>query len=104
MYRSCRTWTQYGNHAKATPVPLARGKELKKVSVPVLTIQGSEDPLNSPPPGSHSHIVDLLPNGRLIEIDGLGHCLLKALLFRLANEIEKHVEQSNTGDACTSCC
>jgi len=94
------TWVQPGNHAMATPVPLARGKELRKVSVPALVIQGSEDPLNPPPHGKH--IADLLSNARLVEIDGLGHCLPKALLPRIADEIVKHAEQSHAGDARTS--
>lgn len=94
------TWAQPGNHAMATPVPLARGKELRKVSVPALVIQGFEDPLNPPPHGRH--IADLLPNGRLIEIDGLGHCLPKALLSRLADEIGNHAEQSHAADTRTS--
>lgn len=94
------TWVQPGNHAMATPISLSRGKELKRVQVPTLVIQGSEDPLNPPPHGKH--IVDLLPNGRLVEIYGLGHCLPKALLSRLAVEISNHAEQSHAGDARTS--
>ncbi len=94
------TWTQPGNHAMTTPVPLSRGRELRKVSVPALVIQGSEDPLNPPPHGKH--IANLLPNGRLVEIDGLGHCLPKALLPRIADEIAHHAEQSHVADAHTS--
>lgn len=94
------TWTQPGNHAMAKPVPLSRGKELSKVSVPTLVVQGSEDPLNPPPHGKH--IADLLPNGRCVEIGGLGHCLPKSLLSRIANEIVNHAEQSHAADARTS--
>ncbi|MFL1465337.1 alpha/beta fold hydrolase [Marinobacter sp. DUT-3] len=94
------TWTQPGNHAMTTPVPLSRGRELRKVSVPALVIQGSEDPLNPPPHGKH--IANLLPNGRLVEIDGLGHCLPKALLPRIADEIAHHAEHSHVADAHTS--
>lgn len=94
------TWTQPGNHAMTTPVPLSRGRELRKVSVPALVIQGSEDPLNPPPHGKH--IANLLSNGRLVEIDGLGHCLPKALLPRIADEIAHHAEQSHVADARTS--
>jgi 10-carbomethoxy-13-deoxycarminomycin esterase/esterase len=94
------TWAQPGNHAMATPVSLARGEELTKVSVPALVIQGSEDPLNPPPHGKH--IADLLLNGRLVEIDGLGHCLPKALLPRVADEIAHHAEQSYAADTRTS--
>lgn len=94
------TWAQPGNHAMATPVPLSRGRELSKVNVPTLVVQGSEDPLNPPPHGKH--IADLLPNGRLVEIDGLGHCLPKSLLSRIANEIVNHAEQSHAADARTS--
>ncbi|WP_201745135.1 alpha/beta fold hydrolase [Aidingimonas lacisalsi] len=82
------TWAQPGNHAMATPVSLRRGQELSKVGVPALVIQGSEDPLNPPPHGKH--IANLLPNGWLVEIDGLGHCLPKALLPRIADEIANH--------------
>ncbi|MGM0785248.1 MAG: alpha/beta fold hydrolase [Pseudomonadota bacterium] len=91
------TWAQPGNHAMATPVSLSRGKELKRVNVPTLVIQGSEDPLNPPPHGKH--IVDLLPNGRLVEIDGLGHCLPNGLLSQLADEIGNHAERSHTASA-----
>ncbi len=91
------TWKQPGNHAMATPVSLSRGEELGKVNVQTLVIQGSEDPLDPPPHGKH--IADLLPNSRLVEIDGLGHCLPKVLLPRLAEEIEHHVERSHAGDA-----
>lgn len=91
------TWIQPGNHALATPVPLSRGSELKGAHVPTLVIQGSEDPLNPPPHGKH--IADSLLNGRLVEIDGLGHCLPKALLSRLAEEIANHAEQSHAADA-----
>lgn len=94
------TWEQPGNHAMATPVSLSRGEELKRVQVPTLVVQGSEDPLNPPPHGKH--LADFLPNGRLVEIDGLGHCLPKALLSRLAVEISNHAEQSHAGDARTS--
>ncbi|MVF11316.1 alpha/beta hydrolase [Ketobacter sp. MCCC 1A13808] len=94
------TWAQPGNHAMATPVPLSRGVELRKVSVPALVIQGSEDPLNPPPHGKH--IADLLPNGHLVEMDGLGHCLPKALFPRIADEIAHHAEQSHAADARTS--
>lgn len=94
------TWAQPGNHSMATPVSLSRGSELKGVYVPTLVVQGSEDPLNPPPHGKH--IADLLPNCRLVEIDGLGHCLPKALLSRLANEIGNHAEQSHAADARTS--
>jgi len=94
------TWAQPGNHAMAAPVPLSRGRELNKVSIPVLVIQGSEDPLNPPPHGKH--IADLLPNGRLVEIDGLGHCLPKVLLPRVVDEIVSHAEQGHAADARTS--
>jgi pimeloyl-ACP methyl ester carboxylesterase len=91
------SWTQPGNHALATPVSFSRGEELRGVSIPTLVIQGSEDPLNPPPHGKH--IADLLPNARLIEIDGLGHCLPEVLLPRLADEIANHAEQSHAADA-----
>lgn len=89
------TWAQPGNHAMATPVVLARGQELRRARVPTLVIQGALDPLNPPPHGKH--IAELLPNSRLVGIDGLGHCLPKALLPRLADEIVCHVEQSLAG-------
>ncbi len=86
-------WAQPVNHAMATAVPLSRGRELGKVRVPALVIQGSEDPLNPPPHGKH--MADLLPNARLVEIEGLGHGLPKALLPRIGNEIVNHAEQSH---------
>lgn len=81
------TWLQPANHGMATPVALARGQELRQVRVPTLVIQGSEDPLNPPPHGKH--IADLLPHAHLVEIDGLGHCLPKALLSKIVDVIVK---------------
>lgn len=94
------TWVQPGNHALATPVLLERGQELRTVRVPTLVIQGTEDPLNPPPHGKH--IADLLPNARLIEIDGLGHSLPKVFLQRIADMVATHAEQSHAADARTS--
>ncbi|WP_136067827.1 alpha/beta fold hydrolase [Modicisalibacter radicis] len=91
------TWVQPGNHAMATPVSLSRGKELRRVHVPILVIQGSEDPLNPPPHGKH--IAGMLPNGQLVEIEGLGHCLPKALLPILADEISSHAVDARTSRA-----
>lgn len=88
------------NHALAKPVALARGEELRRVSVPTLVIQGTEDPLNPPPHGRH--IADLIPSARLVEIEGLGHALPGCFHQLIAQEIIRHAEQSHASDARTS--
>jgi len=73
---------------------------LRRVSVPTLVIQGTEDPLNPPPHGRH--IADLIPSARLVEIEGLGHALPGCFHQLIAQEIIRHAEQSHASDARTS--
>lgn len=87
------TWQQPGNHALAKPVALSRGTELGRVKVPTLVIQGLEDPLNPPPHGRH--LASLMGNGRLLEVEGMGHCLPKALLPDLIDAIVQHIQHSH---------
>lgn len=68
---------QPSNHARATPVSIKRGVELKQISVPVMVIQGGQDPLNPPPHGKH--ITDQIPNAKLVHIEALGHALPRSL-------------------------
>src|SRR5690554_5001870 len=91
------TWELPSNHAFAKPVPLERGKELRRIAVPTLVIQGTEDPLNPPPHGRH--IADLIPTARLVEVDGLGHALPGYFHRRIAEEIIRHAEQSHAAEA-----
>lgn len=90
------TWVQPGNHAMATPVPLARGEALRLARVPTLVIQGMLDPLNPPPHGRY--LADRMGNARLLEVAEMGHCLPAALLPRLVEEVAAHVARSQDQD------
>jgi len=83
------TNVQPSAHALATPVPLARGAELRGVTTPTLVIQGQRDPLNPPPHGRH--LAELIPGARLVEVPGLGHALPGAVHQTLARLILEHV-------------
>lgn len=80
------------NHGLAPPVALSRGAELAQVEVPVLVIQGGEDPLNPPPHGRH--LASLLANARLLEVPELGHSLPGSLHGRLVAAISAHMHGS----------
>ncbi len=84
------------NHARAQPVPLQRGAELSGVRVPVLVIQGGQDPLNPPPHGRH--IAALIPASTLVEIPELGHSLPSSLHQRVADCIVAHLLQHGVQD------
>jgi pimeloyl-ACP methyl ester carboxylesterase len=86
------THVQPSAHALATPFPIARGAELKRVTTPTLVIQGSMDPLNPPPHGRH--LADAIPHARLAEISGMGHALPTALHRILADLILDHTSSS----------
>lgn len=82
------TMVQPMNHARAAPIPIARGKELAGIRIPFLVIQGSQDPLNPPPHGRH--IAELIPSAKFVEIAELGHSLPSSLHAVIANEIAAH--------------
>lgn len=82
------TYVQPSNHARATPIPTQRGRELRNIRVPVLVIQGGQDPLNPPPHGEH--IAQQIPNAKLLEIEELGHSLPSSLHTQIANAISEH--------------
>ncbi len=75
-------------HALAAPIPLIRGDALKYVDIPTLVIQAMEDPLNPPPHGQH--LADLIPNSKLVEIEGLGHALPKSVFAELVSLLVSH--------------
>lgn len=84
------TMAQPVNHALAAPIPIARGKELSRVRIPFLVIQGSQDPLNPPPHGRH--IAELIPSSRFVEIAELGHSLPSSLHAVIVKEISAHAK------------
>lgn len=79
-------------HALATPVPLARGAELRGITTPTLVIQGPKDPLNPPPHGRH--LAESIPGARLVELPGMGHALPRAVHRPLADAILAHVRRT----------
>lgn len=83
------TFRQPVNHAFAKPIPLQRGAELSKVTLPVLVIQGGQDPLNPPPHGHH--IAELIPSAKLLEIPELGHSLPSSLHHKIVEVIVGHI-------------
>jgi 10-carbomethoxy-13-deoxycarminomycin esterase/esterase len=89
------TFRQPVNHARARPIPLQRGAELARVTLPVLVIQGGQDPLNPPPHGRH--IADLIPSARLLEIPELGHSLPGSLHPVVVAAIVAHITQHANG-------
>ncbi|QRK04870.1 alpha/beta fold hydrolase [Archangium violaceum] len=79
-------------HALATPVPLARGAELRGITTPTLVIQGGQDPLNPPPHGRH--LAQSIPGARLVELPDMGHALPSAIHRPLADAILDHTHRS----------
>lgn len=82
------TYSQPSNHALAKPVDTQRGVELKRVSTPVLVIQGGQDPLNPPPHGKH--LAEKIPGATLLEIAELGHSLPSSLHSKIVHHIANH--------------
>ena len=77
-------------HVRLGATPLPRGADdLRKAETPALVLQGSEDPFY--PLGFGRHLAALLPDVRLVELDGMGHCLPAALHTVLADAILDHV-------------
>ncbi len=78
-------------HAEPAPMDLTapqRGAELAAVTVPVLVIEGPEDPVHPPP--TATLLADALGRARLVTITGLGHALAPAVLLPLAEAILAH--------------
>ena len=70
----------------ASPI---RDEMLASVSVPALVMHGSADALIDPSAGRHT--AACLPNGRYVEIDGLGHDLPPGMWDRLVAEVAAFV-------------
>lgn len=88
------TFRQPTNHAFVKPIPLQRGKELPQINIPVLVIQGGQDPLNPPPHGRH--IAEQIPSARLVEIPELGHSLPSSLHQKIVECIVAHIAHGAT--------
>ena len=67
----------------------SRDGALAEVDTPTLVIHGSADTLITPSGGRHT--AEVIPGGRYIEIDGMGHDLPPALWARLADEVDAFI-------------
>ncbi|MFN3487533.1 MAG: alpha/beta fold hydrolase [Emticicia sp.] len=67
----------------------SRLKKLSQINAPTLVIHGTADPLVNP---KHAEIyAPLIPNAKLLMIEGMGHELPKGALEEILPEIIKHV-------------
>ncbi len=74
----------------------SRLKELHKIKVPTLIIHGTADPLV---PVKHAEIyAPLIPQAKLVLIEGMGHELPKAAMPEFMPEIINHLKQKSTID------
>ncbi|OBJ30515.1 MULTISPECIES: alpha/beta fold hydrolase [Mycolicibacter] len=55
-----------------TPPPASSDRAYERISVPTLVIEGAGDKLL--PPGWSAQIVDKIPGGRAVVVEGAGHC------------------------------
>jgi pimeloyl-ACP methyl ester carboxylesterase len=79
-------------HVRLGATPLPRGADdLRKAETPTLVLQGSEDPFY--PLGFGRHLAGLLPDARLLELDGMGHSIPAAMHPVLADAILDHVRR-----------
>lgn len=79
-------------HVRLGATPLPRGAEdLRKAETPALVLQASEDPFY--PLGFGRHLAGLLPDARLLELDGMGHSIPAAMHSVLADAILEHVRR-----------
>jgi len=67
----------------------SRLKKLGQIKVPTLVIHGTDDPLVNP---KHAEIyAPLIPNSKLLMIEGMGHELPKGALTDILPEIIRHI-------------
>jgi pimeloyl-ACP methyl ester carboxylesterase len=67
----------------------SRLKKLGQIKVPTLVIHGTDDPLVNP---KHAKIyAPLIPNSKLLMIEGMGHELPKGALLEILPEIIRHI-------------
>ncbi|MFW6413237.1 MAG: alpha/beta fold hydrolase [Oceanicaulis sp.] len=90
--RHAGTITPPTAHAGLVPAAAERGRELAAVTLPALVVQGAQDPLNPPPHGAH--IVELMANARLVEIEELGHALPGELLAVITDHLTDHFDHA----------
>jgi pimeloyl-ACP methyl ester carboxylesterase len=72
-------------HAQADQSGLDRGAALAANTVPVLVVEGPEDPVNPPP--SAPELAAAVGSARLVTVPGLGHALPAAAHLPLADTI-----------------
>lgn len=67
----------------------SRLKKLGQITAPTLVIHGTDDPLVNP---KHAEIYStLIPNSKLLMIEGMGHELPKGVLTEVLPEIIRHI-------------
>ncbi len=68
----------------------SRLKKLHQIKAPTLVVHGTDDPLVNP---KHSEIyAPLIPNSKLLMIEGMGHELPKGALIEVLPEIIRHLK------------
>jgi pimeloyl-ACP methyl ester carboxylesterase len=75
-------------HALADQSGLDRGRELARVTTPVLVIDAPLDPVFAPPHAEH--LAAVIPTARLVSIPRMGHALPVAIVPALADAILAH--------------
>ena len=86
------TFVPATGHVRLGAAALPRGADdLRKAETPTLVLQGSEDPFY--PLGFGRHLAGLLPDARLLELDGMGHSIPAAMHAVLTDAILDHVRR-----------
>lgn len=67
----------------------SRSESLRRLSLPTLVIHGAEDTLIQPDGGERT--AEVIPDARLLIVDGMGHDLPRALWPQLVDAIANHV-------------
>jgi pimeloyl-ACP methyl ester carboxylesterase len=67
----------------------SRSESLRRLSLPTLVIHGAEDTLVQPDGGERT--AEVIPDARLLIVDGMGHDLPRALWPQLVEAIANHV-------------